>query len=71
MLGRLFEYKQNKAFTSQIVIFMTMRLLNTDDGEGEIIAPKTGISLELRERIQEIEDEVIRENEAIWSESQE
>ncbi len=65
-LGLLFQYKQTKAFTSQIVIFMTMRLV--EPGAYEALAEKTksGIPADIRERVQAIEDEVIRDNQAIW-----
>lgn len=67
-LGTLFQYKKTKAFTSQIVIFMTMRLVEPGafDPLGDTQA--AGVTEDLRARIQAIEDEVARDNQAIWNE---
>jgi type II secretory pathway component GspD/PulD (secretin) len=65
-LGLLFQYKQSKAFTSQIVIFMTMRLVEPGAYEALAEQTKSGIPADIRERVQAIEDEVIRDNQAIW-----
>lgn len=68
-LGLLFQYKQTKAFTSQIVIFMTMRLV--EPGGYEAMAEKQSGRMPevIRQKVQQIEDEVFGENEAIWKES--
>ncbi len=67
-LGVLFQYKKTKAFTSQIVIFMTMRLVEPGafDRLGDTQA--AGVTEDLRARIQAIENEVARDNQAIWHE---
>ncbi|NLF98683.1 MAG: type II and III secretion system protein [Lentisphaerae bacterium] len=67
-LGVLFQYKKTKAFTSQIVIFMTMRLVEPGafDRLGDTQA--AGVTEDLRARIQAIEEEVARDNQAIWDE---
>jgi len=67
-LGVLFQYKKTKAFTSQIVIFMTMRLVEPGafDRLGDTQA--AGVTEDLRTRIQAIEEEVARDNQAIWDE---
>jgi len=68
LLGLLFQYKQTKAFTSQIVIFMTMRLVEPGAYEAVSAAQATGVSEELRKRVQAIEDQVNRENQSLWKE---
>ena len=65
-LGLLFQYKKTKAFTSQIVIFMTMRLVEPGAFDQVSGAQATGVTEELRTRVQVIEDEITRENQAIW-----
>jgi len=65
-LGWLFQYKKTKAFTSQIVIFMTMRLVEPGAFDHVSGAQATGVTEELRARVQAIEDEVTRDNQAIW-----
>jgi hypothetical protein len=62
----LFQYKKTKAFTSQIVIFMTMRLVEPGAFDQVSGAQATGVTEELRTRVQVIEDEITRENQAIW-----
>lgn len=66
-LGALFRYRYNKAFTSQIVIFMTMRLVGPgshDSAEEE----REALNAEIRKRVNAIEDEISQENQAIWQE---
>ena len=71
LLGVLFKYKQTKAFTSQIVIFMTMRLVEpgTYDQISEVQA--AGMPEDVRLKIEAIEKEISRENQAIWSDLEE
>jgi type IV pilus assembly protein PilQ len=68
LLGLLFQYKQTKTFTSQIVIFMTMRLVTPGSYGAVSGAQATGVTEDLRTRVQAIEDEVIRENQSLWKE---
>jgi len=67
-LGVLFRYKESKAFTSQIMILMTMRLV--EPGASYPVSTQTtnGIPSDVYERVQAIEENVQRENEAIWKE---
>jgi type II secretory pathway component GspD/PulD (secretin) len=65
-LGLLFQYKKTKAFTSQIVIFMTMRLVEPGAFDQVSGAQATGVTEELRAHVQAIEDEITRDNQAIW-----
>jgi len=65
-LGLLFQYKESKAITSQIVIFMTMRLVEPGAYEALAEQSKNGIPANIRQRIEAIEEEVIRDNQAIW-----
>ncbi len=69
LLGYLFQFKETKAFTSQIVIFMTMRLVEPGAAEAVTRSTEQGMPEAVRERIQAIEDEVMQENEAIWNQS--
>ena len=67
-LGVLFQSKQIKTFTSQIVIFMTMRLVEPGAYEALALKGQSGVPANIRERVQEIEDEVNRDDQAIWNE---
>lgn len=67
-LGVLFQSKQIKTFTSQIVIFMTMRLVEPGAYEALEVKRQSGVPENIRERVQEIEDEVNRDDQAIWNE---
>ncbi len=67
-LGTLFQYKKTKAFTSQIVIFMTMRLVEPGAFDRLGDTQSAGVTEDLRARIQAIEEEVARDNQAIWDE---
>jgi glucosamine 6-phosphate synthetase-like amidotransferase/phosphosugar isomerase protein len=67
-LGVLFQYKQTKTFTSQIVIFMTMRLVSPGSYGTVAESQATGVSEDLRKRVQAIEDEVSRDNQSLWKE---
>ena len=65
-LGVLFQYRYTKAFTSQIVIFMTMRLVEpgaynalTDEQMGKG-------SEEFQKRVEQIESDVGRTNQELW-----
>lgn len=68
LLGVLFQYKQTKTFTSQIVIFMTMRLVSPGSYGTVAESQATGVSEDLRKRVQAIEDEVSRDNQSLWKE---
>jgi type II secretory pathway component GspD/PulD (secretin) len=67
-LGVLFQYKQNKAFTSQIVIFMTMRLVTPGAYEAVAGQQSGGVPEDIRKRVEAIEQEVIKDNQTIWKE---
>jgi type IV pilus assembly protein PilQ len=67
-LGVLFQYKQSKSFTSQIVIFMTMRLVEPGAYEALSVQRQSGVPSDIRERVQAIEYEVNRDNQTIWKE---
>lgn len=67
-LGVLFQYKETKAFTSQIVIFMTMRLVEPGAATPAAEQTTNGIPADVRERVRAIEENVQRENEALWKE---
>ena len=60
-LGLLFQYKESKTFTSQIVIFMTMRLVSPGAYDAVSEQQTGGVPDDVRKRVQAIEDEVIRE----------
>ena len=60
-LGLLFQYKESKTFTSQIVIFMTMRLVSPGAYDAVSEQQSGGVPDDVRKRVQAIEDEVIRE----------
>ncbi len=65
-LGVLFQYRYTKAFTSQIVIFMTMRLVEPG-AYPALTGEQTGAeSAEFQKRVEDIESEVSRNNQAIW-----
>lgn len=67
-LGLLFQYKYNKAFTSQIVIFMTMRLVEPgayEKASGEM--QPGSMPEDIRKRVESIEKEVTEDNQAIWN----
>lgn len=65
-LGVLFQYRYTKAFTSQIVIFMTMRLV--EPGAYTALTGQQGgsESAEFQKRVEDIESEVSRNNQEIW-----
>lgn len=66
-LGLLFQYKQTKTFTSQIVIFMTMRLVSPGSHETVAEERQSGRSAEdMRKRVEAIEDAVTRESQTQW-----
>jgi len=67
-LGVLFQYKETKAFTSQIVIFMTMRLVSPGEYERVSGEQEGGVSEEFRDRVQKMQDTVIKSNETLWEE---
>jgi len=67
-LGVLFQYKQTKAFTSQIVIFMTMRLVEPGAYDKVTGQQSGGVSEDVRKRVETIEQEVSKDNQAIWNE---
>jgi type II secretory pathway component GspD/PulD (secretin) len=67
-LGVLFQYKKSSAFTSQIVIFMTMRLVEPGASYSPSMQTTNGLPSDIYERVQAIEEDVQRENEAIWKE---
>ncbi len=67
-LGVLFQSKQIKTFTSQIVIFMTMRLVEPGAYEALARQRQGGVPENVRERVQAIEDEVNLDNQTIWKE---
>ncbi len=67
-LGVLFRSKQIKTFTSQIVIFMTMRLVEPGAHEAIAAQRQNGVPDNVRERVRVIEDEVNRDDQKIWKE---
>ena len=67
-LGVLFQYKQTKAFSSQIVIFMTMRLVTAGAYDAATGQQDSALAEDIRKRVQVIEQEVIRDNQTIWKE---
>ncbi len=67
-LGVLFQSKQVKTFTSQIVIFMTMRLVEPGAHEALAAQRQSGVPENVRERVQAIEDDVNRDSQTIWKE---
>jgi type IV pilus assembly protein PilQ len=69
-LGVLFQYRQTKAFTSQIVIFMTMRLVEPGAYDQVSDAQAAGVTEDIRQRIEAIEQEISRDNQAIWGEAE-
>lgn len=67
-LGLLFQYKQTRTFTSQIVIFMTMKLVSPGAYD-DVASRQSGVVPdEIRTRVQTIEDQVIKENQTQWKE---
>ena len=70
LLGVLFKYKQTKAFTSQIVIFMTMRLVEPGSYDKVSDEQSAGVPENIRQKIDAIEKEISRENQADWGESE-
>jgi len=69
-LGLLFQYKQTKTFTSQIVIFMTMRLVSP--GSHETVAQERQSEKtagDMRKRVEAIEDAVIRKSQTQWKDT--
>jgi len=65
-LGVLFQYRYTKAFTSQIVIFMTMRLVEPGAYNALSEQQKDSVSEEFRKRVEEIESNVDRTNQELW-----
>jgi type IV pilus assembly protein PilQ len=68
LLGKLFQYKTTKAFTSQIIIFMTMRLVEPGAYDQVSDTQSTGLPEDIRKRVETIEQEISRDNQTIWSE---
>jgi len=66
-LGLLFQYKETKAFTSQIVIFMTMRLVEPGAYGKVSDHQASDVSEDIRQRVEAIEQEVSRDNQKIWN----
>jgi len=67
-LGVLFQYKYNKAFTSQIVIFMTMRLVEPGAYEKAAGEMQSGsLPEDFHKRVEIIEKEVTEDNQTIWN----
>lgn len=67
-LGKLFQYKQSKAFTSQIVIFMTMRLVEPGSHAQIDDEKSREVNQQIREQVDKIEREIYQSNQAIWHE---
>ena len=65
-MGVLFQYRYTKAFTSQIVIFMTMRLVEPGAYDALSEQQKESASEEFRKRVEQIETNVDRTNEELW-----
>ena len=65
-LGVLFQYRYTKAFTSQIVIFMTMRLVEPGAYTALTGQQAGSESAEFQKRVEDIESEVSRNNQEIW-----
>ena len=65
-LGVLFQYRYTKAFTSQIVIFMTMRLVEPGAYTAQTGQQDGSESAEFQKRVEDIESEVSRNNQEIW-----
>lgn len=65
-LGVLFQYKLREAFTSQIVIFMTMRLVEPGAYDKVADQQSRGVSEDIRKRVEVIEQEVIENSQTIW-----